>query len=157
MGETRKREVSAGLVVFCAGRVLVIRNRFDEWVLPKGKVEPGEGLEDAALREVREETNIRAEIVGPAGETEYVYRSEVTGETVAKVVHWFAGTIEGEVKGSPPRTRPQVEEGISVAAFIPWQEAAALLKYDGKLVREVASSLTHAVGTPGWGEGRGRK
>src|SRR5213593_73879 len=53
-------------------QVLVIhRPRYDDWTLPKGKLEPGESVEEAALREVFEETGIRAEIERRIGETAY--------------------------------------------------------------------------------------
>lgn len=42
------------------------------WVLPKGHIEPGETAEAAAVREVEEEAGVRAAIVAPAGESEYV-------------------------------------------------------------------------------------
>lgn len=48
--------------------VLVRRRRYgDEWSLPKGKLDPGESWEEAALREVREETGIEAEVSSFAG------------------------------------------------------------------------------------------
>lgn len=140
-GPARKHEVSAGVVVFSGEHVLVIRNRFGEWVLPKGKVEPGEALEAAALREVEEETGVRAEILRPVGRSEYTYSSDWTGDTVDKVVHWFLGRIEGNGGEPDPQARPQAEEGISAAVFVPWRDAVALLKYDGKLVEDAASAL----------------
>lgn len=42
-----------------------------DWVLPKGKQQPGETLEATALREVAEETGVRGRIVGPSFPTEY--------------------------------------------------------------------------------------
>lgn len=139
----RKHEVSAGVVVFRGDQVLVIKNRFGEWVLPKGKVEPGETPEAAALREVEEETGVRAEILRPAGTSEYTYISEHTGEPVDKVVYWFLGREAGAPVGGGPGEgagpTPQREEGISAACFVPWQEAVAVLKYDGALVRSAAA------------------
>ena len=62
------------------GRVLLIhRERYDDWSLPKGKLEPGETWEEAALREVEEETGVRAELGEYLGETAY-------GD---KVVRWW--------------------------------------------------------------------
>jgi 8-oxo-dGTP diphosphatase len=60
--------MSRGRVVFAAGGILwrggpegplvaiVHRPRYGDWVLPKGKLDPGERWQEAALREVREET-----------------------------------------------------------------------------------------------------
>lgn len=50
---------------------VIHRRRYDDWTLPKGKLEPGESWRDAALREVREETGYRAEILGFAGALAY--------------------------------------------------------------------------------------
>jgi 8-oxo-dGTP pyrophosphatase MutT (NUDIX family) len=55
--------------------------------LAKGHVEAGESLEDAALREVREEIGLPAEILAPLGSVEYTFEE---GETaVTKTVHFF--------------------------------------------------------------------
>src|SRR5919202_5512715 len=55
---------AGGLVVRDDGRIAVIhRPRYDDWSLPKGKLDPGESFEDAARREVEEETGVRARIV----------------------------------------------------------------------------------------------
>ena len=53
---------------------LVHRPSHNDWSLPKGKVEDGETEEEAALREVEEETGLRCRIVRPAGTTAYVDR-----------------------------------------------------------------------------------
>ena len=50
---------AAGGVVVSDGRVAIIhRPKYDDWSLPKGKLDPGESWEEAALREVREETGV---------------------------------------------------------------------------------------------------
>jgi 8-oxo-dGTP pyrophosphatase MutT (NUDIX family) len=56
--------------------------------LPKGKLEPGESSEEAALREVKEETGIVGRIAGPLDEVAYVYR-ERRGGPVAKHVRFY--------------------------------------------------------------------
>src|SRR6266851_3193047 len=53
---------------------IIHRPAYDDWTLPKGKVEPDETPEDCALREVREETGFRCEIERPLGCTAYVDR-----------------------------------------------------------------------------------
>jgi len=51
--------------------VLVHRPRYDDWSLPKGKLDPGEGFEEAALREVEEETGIRCRLGDELPEVRY--------------------------------------------------------------------------------------
>ena len=50
---------------------VIHRPKYDDWTLPKGKLEPGESLEAAAVREVFEETGYRVEVEGRIGETSY--------------------------------------------------------------------------------------
>ena len=57
------RVEAAGGVVVRDGKVLLVhRPRYDDWTLPKGKLDPGESFEDAALREVEEETGLRCSL-----------------------------------------------------------------------------------------------
>jgi 8-oxo-dGTP pyrophosphatase MutT (NUDIX family) len=59
---------AGGVVVDRGGRIALVRERGKAgWGLPKGRIEPRESLEEAALREVREETGIRARIVRYVG------------------------------------------------------------------------------------------
>jgi 8-oxo-dGTP pyrophosphatase MutT (NUDIX family) len=47
-----------------------------EWVLPKGHIEPGEGEDETAIREVREETGVVAQLIGPLPSVEFVVGRE---------------------------------------------------------------------------------
>ena len=84
---TKILEVAEVSVMRAAGGVVVRRSRsgeteiavihrpeYDDWTLPKGKIEPDETPEDCALREVREETGLRCDLVRPLGCTAYVDR-----------------------------------------------------------------------------------
>lgn len=73
----------ADIAVYAAGGILVRgrgarlevavvhRPRYDDWSLPKGKVDDGEDIRTCAVREVEEETGLRARIVGDAGTVRY--------------------------------------------------------------------------------------
>ena len=50
---------------------VIHRRRYDDWTLPKGKLEAGESWLDAAVREVREETGYDAEVLSFAGAIAY--------------------------------------------------------------------------------------
>ena len=77
----RRRRSARLLIIEPAGRVLLFRFVFkkgplageDYWATPGGGVEEGETFEQAAIRELREETGIRVESVGPpVGQREFV-------------------------------------------------------------------------------------
>jgi 8-oxo-dGTP diphosphatase len=53
---------------------VIHRPAYNDWTLPKGKIEPDETAEDCALREVREETGLRCELVRTLGCTAYIDR-----------------------------------------------------------------------------------
>ena len=64
--------LAAGAVLVRGGRLAVVhRPRYDDWTLPKGKLDAGEGLRDAALRELREETGCEAELGAELEEVRY--------------------------------------------------------------------------------------
>jgi 8-oxo-dGTP pyrophosphatase MutT (NUDIX family) len=124
----RTREFSAGGVVVRGDEVAVIvptRRAADGsrvLALPKGHVDPGETAIEAAEREVREETGVRAEPVCELGETRYWYRRD--GRTIGKSVSFFLFRyLEGDVDDHDDEveearwiTLAQAEESLSHAA-----------------------------------------
>ena len=65
-------EAAGGVVLDDDGRVaLVHRPRYDDWSLPKGKLDAGESFEEAALREVEEETGMRCRLLDELDPVEY--------------------------------------------------------------------------------------
>lgn len=120
---------AAGGLVVRAGRVLVVhRPKYDDWAFPKGKLEAGESWEEAAVREVEEETGLRAAIGPYAGSTHY----PLGGGT--KEVRYYLMSADGEA-------RPQNE--VDDLRWVTREEALEVLTYahDRELVPGALSSL----------------
>ena len=91
------RAVSAGGVVLAELRpdapVALVAHRSArgslQWTLPKGAQEPGESVEQAALREVREETGLEAELVGALDTIDYWFVWAPEQTRYHKFVHYF--------------------------------------------------------------------
>ena len=69
-----REEISSGGVIVFGNAILLLKKYNGDWVLPKGKVEPGEKKDEAALREVFEESGLKAEIIKYLGEIHYTYK-----------------------------------------------------------------------------------
>jgi 8-oxo-dGTP diphosphatase len=111
--------------------VVVHRPRYDDWSLPKGKLDPGEGWEEAALREVEEEVGLRCRLgdeLPPVGYTDHKGR--------AKVVRYWLMEPEGDAAFEP-------NEEVDEMRWLTPGEAAGTLSYphDGELVRAAAQQL----------------
>lgn len=90
------------------------------WSLPKGHLEPGETLEQAAIREVAEETGIRGEVLGSLGTIDFWF--VVEGRRIHKTVHhYLMRATGGELS----------DEDIEVTevAWFPLPEIAGQLAY----------------------------
>ncbi len=124
---------AAGGLIFRDGRVLLVhRPRYDDWSIPKGKLEPGESWEEAAVREVEEETGLVGELGEEAGRTAY---TDSAGRE--KEVRYYLMESRGE-----PAARNEVDE----ARFVPLAEALDLLSYDRDrdLIRAVSNRAVGA-------------
>ena len=108
--------------------VAVNRPRHSDWSLPKGHIEPGETREEAALREVKEETGLDARIVAPLTEVVYFFRRgrNHDGALIHKTVyHFLLQAISSEF--SVPNSE------VSEARWLPLTEARNLLSYENDL------------------------
>ena len=109
------REIlAAGCVVRNQEGAYLWIERNGKWDLAKGKVEPEEKIEDAAVREVEEETGIgQLTLVGDLGKTYHTY--EENGVPLLKTTFWFLAEHAG---GNTPGA-PQTIEGITGVHWLP--------------------------------------
>jgi 8-oxo-dGTP pyrophosphatase MutT (NUDIX family) len=89
--------------------------------LPKGKISRRETLQEAALREVLEETGLSARIVAPLGRVEYTYVDG--GVDVAKVVHFFLMEWQPGATATPDGELERIR-------WLPLEEARGVLTYE---------------------------
>ena len=116
---------AAGGVILRGPEVLLVhRPRYDDWSLPKGKLEPGESWQDAARREVEEETGLVCDAGDEVGRTTYDVRGK------SKEVRYFRMSTEGE-----PRAQNEVDE----VRWVSLAKAARWLAYEGE--RELLKRL----------------
>ncbi len=116
---------SCGGVVIFRGKILLLyknyKNKYEGWVLPKGTVEPGEEFEDTAVREVLEETGVKAGIMKYVGKSQYTFT--VPEDTVEKEVHWYLMMADNYY------SKPQREEYFVDSGYYKYHEAYHLLKF----------------------------
>ncbi len=98
--------------------LVIHRPRYDDWSLPKGKLEPGETPEAAARRELAEETGLEVTLGEPLPPSEYVDR-----HGRPKIVHYWRMTA---VTDTPFVPNDEVDETRWITAA----EAATLLSYE---------------------------
>lgn len=117
-------EVSAGGIVVFGNTVLLLKKFNGDWVLPKGRIEKNEDIRDTALREVYEESGVKAEIIKYIGMVHYTYKNIKGDETVYKAVHWYL------MKTNSMDSVPQKREGFVEARFVHIDKVQDLIKYE---------------------------
>jgi len=138
------RETSAGGIVFrMDGSVplfLLIRDSYANWGFPKGHVERGEQADQAALREVREETGLQAlELRGLVDTIDWYFRFR--GRLIHKSCHFYLMETTEEA------TSPQRAEGITACQWIAYAPAHEALSYAN--ARDVLRRARDMIGGPG--------
>lgn len=139
--EDRDAAVQEDMVVHAAGAVLwrshgrpvaqnlevavIHRPRYDDWSLPKGKVDPGESEPVTAVREIFEETGRHAQLGRRLGVVDYPIQ-----QGVKKVRYWAARSLDGDSQFVPNHEVDQL-------VWLPVPEAMKILGYpqDRKILR----------------------
>jgi len=116
---------SCGGVVIFRGKILLlyknVRNKYEGWVLPKGTVEAGEEHTETALREVLEETGVKAKIVKYIDKSQYSFST--VSEEIEKDVYWYLMTADSYY------SKPQKDEFFMDSGYYKYHEAFHLLKF----------------------------
>lgn len=120
------RETSAGGVVFRreqgAPLFLLIRDSYANWGFPKGHLENGERAEDAAVREVREETGLdELTLRGMIETIDWHFRFR--GRLIHKVCHFYL------METTQATTAPQHAEGITACQWSAFGDATDAISY----------------------------
>jgi len=111
-GIIRRRRANGELEI-----LLVHRPAYDDWTFPKGKLEPGEREEDAAVREVEEETGLRCRLDRELTTTRY---RDARGRPKT-VRYWLMTPVAGVLAAA---------NEIDDARFVPVAEAREVLTYE---------------------------
>ncbi|HSM51192.1 MAG TPA: NUDIX hydrolase [Thermoanaerobaculia bacterium] len=132
-----RRDHSAGGLVVRGEEVLLISTLGGRrWQLPKGHLEAGETPEQAAVREVREETGVTGRILLPLPSIEYRYR-ERGRHLIDKRVDYFLLAYEaGHERDYDPKE-------VYGAAWFPWDEAHSRITFENE--RRVVQAAREAV------------
>jgi len=96
---------------------IVHRPKYDDWTFPKGKLDKGESFEEAALREVREETGFECELGDEVVSTTYEDRNG----KVKLVRYWEMSVVGGEFAPN---------DEVDELRWVPPGEARAMLSYE---------------------------
>lgn len=139
-----QRETSAGGVVYRlqegGALFLLIKDSYQNWGFPKGHLETGERAEDAALREVREETGIDDLALRGRIETiDWYFRFR--GQLIHKVCHFYL------METGQATTNPQHAEGITACRWVSYDDARAAISYAN--ARKVLGRANEMIAEPG--------
>ena len=129
-----ERHVSAGGVVYRDNQgeievVLCGRTTPTLWGLPKGTPDPGESVEQTAIREVNEETGLEVDIQQPLGSIHYWFQRD--GVRIDKTVHFYLMRARG---GSPENHDPEFD----IVSWFPAETALRTLTHasEARIVRK---------------------
>jgi len=126
-------QAAGGLVMDTSNAMLFIFRK-GKWDLPKGKLDPGEPLDECALREVKEETGLKqVELGRPLGVTYHTY--DENGRHILKETHWFLMKAP-----AGQHVQPQQEEEITEIKWVREGELDKYMKNTFPLIKDVLTA-----------------
>lgn len=135
MSESHKAPVPAvGVVCLRGDEVLLIRRgnppRQGEWSLPGGRIEWGEAAADAALRELAEETGVRAEILGLIDVVDGIFRARGSDDIWAHyvLIDFAARWISGEPVAGDDAADAIFVPALDLAPYALWSETERVIR-----------------------------
>ncbi|HEV8580350.1 MAG TPA: NUDIX hydrolase [Thermoanaerobaculia bacterium] len=136
---------SAGGLVVEGDRILLISTQAGRrWQLPKGHIEPGESAEQAAVREVQEETGVSGRVVASLPGVEYWFVERGRRRVHKEVEYFLLVYVGGDAA--------DFDAGeVSGAEWLSWDEGIARLSFENErrvvqFARQIAASGRQAVG-----------
>ncbi len=109
-----------------AGQILLISTRSGRrWQLPKGHIEAGETPEQAAVREIREETGVTGRIIAPLPGVEYWYVERGQARIHKTVDYFLLDYVGGTTEDFDARE-------VSGASWFPWDEGISRLSFENE-------------------------
>jgi 8-oxo-dGTP pyrophosphatase MutT (NUDIX family) len=128
--ETSKKVVSAGGVVLWKHDndifiCIVKRRNKGVWILPRGRIEKNEHMEETVIREIKEETGIEATIIKKIGIISYSFYSSKDKVTYNKVVHFYLLRLDKQEDFVPNQ---EIEEKL----WVPLNKAKESLSYQAE-------------------------
>ena len=120
---------AVGVVCLRGDSVLLIRRgtppRQGEWSLPGGRIEPGERVVDAALRELREETGVEAEITGLIDVVDGLFPEAGRHHVL---IDYAARWVSGEPAAGDDAAEARFVALADVEALIDWSETRRIIR-----------------------------
>ena len=127
-------KAAGGLVKNGKGKFLFI-HRLGKWDLPKGKVDEGESMRKAAVREVQEECGIRVDYLGKKIVSTY-HLYIMKGELVMKKTNWYEMGVN-----KVPRLTPQLEEDITEAIWLAADKLDKIRENTYPLIEDILDTI----------------
>lgn len=113
----------AGGVVFYEDKVFLLKNEKGEWVLPKGSIKNGDLPQEVAVKKVKEEAGISAEVISTAGNTNYEFFSVTRQKPVCNKITWYL------MKSPNENYKINEEKNFVDGGFFPIDEAIEKVTY----------------------------